>query len=396
LKNITGAIRTIKENNILGGACGSLCPTGDLCEKECSATGIGLPIAIGKIQLALIEHAKNTDFQVFSSTERKKGQKVAVVGSGPAGLSCAGELAKAGYPVTVFEAGEEPGGALRYAIMPYRYPPDLLDYEIGDLKTLGVEFQCNAKIEGKGGAQDLLNSGFDAVFLAPGLWSANKLRPDSNGLQGLLSSNAYLGAIRDGRLEEMKSVVENKTVAVIGGGDVAMECAESAIRLGAADVYVVYRRSFLQMPGEEKQRFSALRNGAHFLILNQPVDYQAEGNKLKGLKLVRTCLGDEDESGRRCHEFVSGSEWVFPADVVIEAIGNKPEDESPDWYPGVKTGTDKIIQVDPSTCGTSVEGIFAGGDIIRGADLVVTAVRDGKTAAGSIIQYLSQKEDSRA
>lgn len=388
-RNITGAIRTIKENNILGGACGVLCPTAELCEKECSATGIGRPIAIGRIQRFLVEHAREMGFKVFESADPRP-EKIAVVGSGPAGLSCAAELAKDGYHVTVFEARKEPGGVLRYGVVSFRFDTDFLAAEMADIKGLGVEFKCSSPINGHNGAEDLLKQGYQAVFLAPGLWDAVSLKDTGASIKGLYSSVKYLEGLRDGKLESFAGEIENRTVAVIGGGSVAMDCVESAARLGAKDVYLVYRRSYSQMPAEEDERIAALRHGIHFLLLNQPVTFVLDENKrIKGLKLVRTSLGGVDASGRRSPVNIKGSEWVLDADVVIEAIGNKADERSPAWYPNVELNQKNLIQVDTETGRTSVKGIFAGGDIVRGPALVVNAVQDGKVAARAIKEYLA-------
>lgn len=391
-RNVTGAIRTIKTNNILGGACGVLCPTAELCEKECSATGIGQPIAIGKIQRFLVEHAHETDFDVVEKANQRS-EKVAVVGSGPAGLSCAAELAKEGFAVTIFEAREEPGGVLRYGVVSYRFDMDFLSAEMADIQKLGVEFKCGTPIDNQAGVESLLEDGYKAVFVAPGLWDAVSLQGDKES-EGLYSSVAFLEGLRDGRLDSIVQKFENKTVAVIGGGSVAMDCVGAAIRLGAKDVYLVYRRSYTQMPAEEDERIEALQEGIHFLLLNQPIDYvTGDDGCIKGLKLARTALGDADASGRRTPVNIEGSEWVLPADRVIEAIGNKADDQSPTWYPQVKLNEQKLIQVDPGTGQTSMEGIFAGGDIVRGPALVVNAVQDGKVAARAIKAYLAQKSE---
>ncbi|MBU2649199.1 FAD-dependent oxidoreductase [bacterium] len=401
LKNITGAIRTIKENNILGGACGILCPTDRLCEKECSAMlksknlpdGEDRAIRIGAIQRFLIEYAWDTGFRVLKKPEQNR-ETVAMVGSGPGGLSCAAELAQAGYRVTVFEARPEPGGVLRYGVAPFRFDETFLKKEIGDIQALGVVFKCNTRIEGEKGAEKLLDEGFSAVFLAPGLWKATPLKPDQVPIDGLLSSVDYLASLRDGRLEQTASQIEGKTVAVIGGGAVAMDCVETAVKLGARDVYLVYRRSYLQMPAEEKEIQSTLAGGLHFLLLNQPLDYFTDAdNRMAGIKMIRTRLGDVDASGRRAPVEIPGSEWNLDADIVIEAIGNQAEDDSPNWYPGVETGADKRIKANPETGETSIKGIFAGGDIVRGPSLVVNAVRDGKAAALAIQQYLNKQEE---
>jgi NADPH-dependent glutamate synthase beta subunit-like oxidoreductase len=397
-KNITGAIRTIKENNILGGACGVLCPTSRLCEEKCSAMfksldrpeGGDRPIPIGGIQRFLIEHSWDRNIKMFQKPAARE-EKVAVVGSGPGGLSCAAELAKEGFQVTVFEARPEPGGVLRYGVVSYRFDMDFLEHEMEDIKSLGVKFQCNSAISADEGAEKLLQDGFDAVFLAPGLWAAASIRSVGRDIDGLFSSVDYLAGLRDGRFDEMEQKIQGKTVAVIGGGSVAMDCVESAVRLGAKDVYLIYRRSYSQMPAEADERVEALECGVHFLLLNQPLDYITDDqNRLTGLKLVRTQLGDPDDSGRRRPENIDGSEWIMNADVVIEAIGNIAPEDSPRWYPNVDIDSKYLIKVDPDTGKTSVDGIFAGGDIVRGPALVVQAVQDGKVAAMAIKNYLDK------
>jgi NADPH-dependent glutamate synthase beta subunit-like oxidoreductase len=397
-KNMTGAIRTIKQNNILGGACGVLCPTSRLCEEKCSAMfksqnrpeGADRPVQIGAIQRFLIEHSWDRGFKVFEKPE-PRSEKIAVVGSGPGGLSCAAELAKDGYQVTIFEARPEPGGVLRYGVVSYRFDMDFLEREMEDIKALGIQFQCNSPIEGQNAAEKLLQDGFDAVFLAPGLWEAETIKPKRKKIDGLLSSVDYLEALRDKRFQKMEKKIKGKTVAVIGGGSVAMDCVESAVRLGAKDVYLIYRRSYSQMPAEPDERIEALEAGVHFLLLNQPVNYvKDKKNRLTGVRLVRTRLGKPDKSGRRRPKAIEGSRWVLKTDVVIEAIGNKAPDESPEWYPRVDVDGKNLIKTDAETGQTSVPGIFAGGDIVRGPALVVQAVQDGKVAARAIKEYLQK------
>lgn len=400
LKNITGAIRTIKQNNIMGGACGILCPTEKLCEKECSAMlkskempeGQDRAIRIGDIQRFLIEHSWERGYQVLKKPEQTR-EKVAVVGSGPGGLSCAAELAQAGYRVTVFEARPEPGGVLRYGVAPFRFDQAFLKKELADIEVLGIEFKCNQRIEGDKRAEKLLEDGFSAVFLATGLWKAAELKPGQGSIEGLYTSVEYLSSLRDGRLEKTAAELEGKTVAVIGGGDVAMDCVESAVKLGAKDVYLVYRRSYSQMPADEKALQSALNAGVHFMLLNQPTDYIKADNRITGMKITRTRLGELDDSGRRSPEAIPDTEWILDADIIIEAIGNQAEEESVKWYPNVETDKKHLIKVNSKTGETSARGIFAGGDIVRGPSLVVNAVRDGKVAAQAIQQYLTKQEE---
>ena len=389
--NVTGAIRTIKQNNILGGACGVLCPTSQLCEKECSAVGLpGGAIRIGKIQRALVEHAWEIGFNPLDKSAPRK-EKIAVVGSGPAGLSCAAELAKAGFPVTIFEAKAKAGGVLRYGVPEYRFAPEFLDRELKDLEGLGVVFKCSTPIQGKGAAEKLLKKGFAAVFLAPGLWEPIRLKESAKPIPGLFTATEFLCALREGKQAQMAKPIKGKRIAVIGGGSVAVDSAESALKLGARDVYLIYRRSYMQMPAEEDEKQGLLKAGIHFLLLNQPVDYvTGPRGRLRAVRLVRTELGDNDSSGRRRPVEVKDSDWELPADVVIEAIGAKPVPGAEVGYPSVKRTKGGLIVADPKTGATSAKMIFAGGDIVRGPALIIEAVKDGKTAAQAIQRRLQK------
>jgi glutamate synthase (NADPH/NADH) small chain len=381
LRNIKGAIRTITSNNALGGACGVLCPTARLCEKECSATGIVRPIAIGKIQRFLVEHSWQIGFEPLERGPARKA-KVAVVGSGPTGLSCAAELAKEGYAVTVFEERSEPGGVIRWGVPAYRFDAAFLKHELASIAKLGVTFVCNTRIDGAAGAKKLLADGFSAVFLGPGLWAAERLA-GAEKVKGVHTSIEFLAALRGKAINALAKDFRGATVAVIGGGSVAMDCVESALKLGAKDAYLVYRRSFAQMPAEEDERVAALRLGAHFLVLNQPVKFLADGKgKLKGLRLVRTRLGKPDTSGRRKPETIKGSEWVLGCTAAIEAIGNTAD--AADWSAAVKVDEAGLVVANGRTRRTSARRIFAGGDIVRGPALVVEAVQDGKLASRAI------------
>ena len=396
LRNVTGAIRTVKQNNILAGACAVLCPVSRLCEKECSACGIDRPIQIGKLQRFLVEHSWKTGWKISSDREFKismrRKEKIAVVGAGPAGLSCAAELAKHGHPVTVFEARPKPGGVLRYGVPAFRLAADFLNRELADVESLGVKIKSSSPLSGKGAAEKLLRQGYSAVFLAFGLWEPVRLTKDTGDIKGLTTSLDFLAALREGKFMEAGRRIKGKVCAVIGGGSVAMDCARSALRLGAADVYLLYRRSYAQMPAEEDERTLAQREGVHFILLNQPVGYVTDPKAgLTGIRLIRTRLGAKDSSGRRKPVEMKGTEWVLAADCAIEAIGYRPHRGSPDWYPSVKVDGGGLIRAREQDCRTSRPGIFAGGDIVRGPDLVVRAVRDGKTAAHSILEYLGKK-----
>ena len=392
LKNIKGAIRTIKENNIMGGACGVLCPTSKLCEKECCSSELDRPIRIGKIQEFLVRHGKEIEFQVFEKPEALL-EKVAVIGSGPAGLSCGAELAKKGYQVTVFEKRSEPGGVLRYGVPSYRFDTGLLSQELEDIKHLGVKFECNCDIKNPGEAEELLNKGFKAVFIATGLWDAATILKEKP--EGVYNSVEFLSNSHTEQMEILNNEVKNKKVAVIGGGSVAMDCAGLASKFQASDVYLVYRRSFCQMPAEKDELFDTLEDNVHFMILNQPKEYIADQDgRLTGIKLIRTRLSAPDGTNRRSPVEIKDSQWVLDVDLVVEAIGNKAFDNSNDLYPDVDVNDKNLIKASLDNCQTSNKAIFAGGDIVRGPSLVVNAVQDGKTAADSIASYLNKGRGS--
>jgi NADPH-dependent glutamate synthase beta subunit-like oxidoreductase len=332
-----------------------------------------------------VEHSWAIRFQALEKPS-PRSEKIAVVGSGPAGLSCAAELARAGYSVTVFEERAEPGGVIRYGVPAYRFDRSFLAHELADLEFLGVRFACSTRIDGTRGAEKLLRDGFKAVFLAPGLWAAERL-PGGDKVGGVHSSVDFLAALREDRCEELAAQVEGRTVAVIGGGSVAMDCVESSVSLGAKDAYLVYRRSFAQMPAEEDERLAALRRGAHFLLLNQPVEYVTDGKgRLAGLRMRRTRLGAPDASGRRAPEEIPGSEWTLEAQVAVEAIGNRPD--RADWSGLAGVDRRGLLIADGETGRTSAKPVFAGGDIVRGPGLVVEAVQDGKRAARAIRESL--------
>lgn len=388
MRNITGAIRTIKTNNILGLTCGILCPTAQLCEKECSATSIDRPIQIGKIQRFLMEHSWELDFNPVEPTERKDGS-VAVVGSGPAGLTCAAELARNGYKVNVFETMTEPGGVLRFGVPEHRFPLEYLKKELSAIKKLGVEFILNSPILGEKAVENLLKKGYDAVFVATGLW--NPIRLKNIILNGVFTSTDFLSLMRENDTDELKKRIAGKNVGVIGGGSVAVDCVETSFKLGAKDVYLIYRRSFLEMPAEEEEKLNILNSGAHFLLLNQPIDYVKEKGSVKSVILRRTELGKPDKEGRRKPVEIKGSDWELKLDAVIEAIGSGAEEGSQNLYPSVIVDKNNLIKTNPKTCETIAPGIFAGGDIVNGPSLIINAVRDGKNAAAAISKYIKDR-----
>ncbi len=387
-RNVTGAIRTIKENNPFGWTCGVVCPTAKLCELACSRTAIDRPIQIGKLQRFLMEHGWVMGFSPVRKPESSGKGKVAIIGSGPAGLTCARELTLQGYEVTVFEKKEKAGGNLRYGIPPFRLSEEGLNREIDEIISLGVTVKTNSPIEGKEGLQKLKDEGFKAVFLSPGLWSPVRLGIEGSNLSGVLSATDFLGSMRTGKASDMENLIKNKVVAVIGGGSVAMDAAQWAKKIGAKDVYVLYRRSYTEMPAEEKEKIQALNDGIHFFILTQPVKYVGNGS-LKAIVCRRTSLGEPDDSGRRRPEEVPGSDYELSFDVAIEALATQPE-------PALKEISDlswenNTLSVSDTSLQTSLPWVYAGGDIVRGPALVVEAVADGKKAAQAIVEHLEGK-----
>ena len=386
-RNITGAIRTIKKNNPFGWTCGAVCPTARLCELACSRTAIDKPIQIGKIQRFLVEHGWTMGFSPIKKGETNK-EKVAIIGSGPAGLTCARELVLKGYNVTVFEKKEKAGGNLRYGIPSFRLSEEGLQREIDEIVSLGVTIKTASPIEGKNGLLRLKEEGFQAIFFSPGLWSPVRLGIEGSDLKGVLTATDFLGSLRTDKANEIGNLVRNKVVAVIGGGSVAMDAAMGAKKLGAKDVYVLYRRSYTEMPAEEKEKIQALKEGVHFFILTQPVKYVGNGT-LTSIVCRRTRLGNPDDSGRRRPEEVPGSEFEMSFDVAIEALATEPD-------PDLRELADlswnaKTIKASDSNLQTSLPWIYAGGDIVRGPALVVEAVADGKKAAEAIAQHLEGK-----
>jgi dihydropyrimidine dehydrogenase (NAD+) subunit PreT len=367
MRNLKGAAALIKENNVLGGVSSLVCPTCSLCQAGCTAEGLDTPIRIGQLQRFLVEWAWDTGFQPLRAGV-PTGKKVAVIGAGPAGLTCAGELARAGHGVTIFEGRAEPGGMLRYGIPEHRLSKDFIRREIRDITDLGVEIRCGEAVAGPGALDELFAQGFDAIYVATGAWQGLSLDAENRPESGLLEALDFLGMAKDDPAAAA-AMVKGRQVAVVGGGDTAMDAAVTAQLLGAADVYVLYRRSFTQMPGEDREKEQALAAGVHFMLLTQPVDYLSDGERLTGVSAVRT-------------------EHVYDVDLVIEAIGLKPTGDAA----GMGVATDDAGRVVITALGgaTAREGVFSGGDAVRGPSLVAKAIGDGKAAAAAINKHLAE------
>jgi NADPH-dependent glutamate synthase beta subunit-like oxidoreductase len=391
--NLKGAIATIKENNPFGGVCGVVCPSGTLCKQKCSATGLDRPIDIDMIQRFLVEHGWEIGFNPLTPGA-PNGKKVAIIGSGPAGLACAADLAVAGFAVTVFEKMPQPGGMMRYGIPDHRLSVDFVEREIKDITDLGVELRCNTEIASQADVDGLLAKGYSAVFIATGSWQSVAGGLAQRRYENLYDAFAFLRLAKEDKAG-FTTKVAGKTVAVFGGGDTAMDAAMSAKLAGAADVLLVYRRSLLEMPSSEEEKQVALASGIDFVILTMPTGYLAEGDRITAVKVVRTRMGAPDESGRRRPQPIPCSEHPIDVDVVVEAFGLKPQDGIK-AFGGLRFTGQNLIIVDPDTGLAAKDTVYAGGDAVRGPSIVVQAVADGKRAARAIVEKLGAAAEGRA
>ena len=404
--NIPGFIHEVKEGNIeeaykiigqssaLPAVCGRVCPQESQCEGKCIRGIKGEPISIGKLERCVADYALEHDIKPVGA-EVKNGHKVAVIGSGPAGLTCAGDLAKLGYDVTVFEALHELGGVLVYGIPEFRLPKQkVVAKEIDKVKELGVKFESNVVI-GKSTTIDQLieDEGFEAVFIGSGAGLPKFMGIPGENANGVFSANEYLT-----RSNLMKAfddsydtpIVAGKKVAVVGGGNVAMDAARTALRLGA-EVHIVYRRSEEELPARVEEVHHAKEEGVQFDLLTNPVEILEEDGWVKGIKCVRMELGEPDASGRRRPVAVEGSEFVIDVDTVIMSLGTSPNPLISSTTEGLEVNKWKCIVADEETGKTSKEGVYAGGDAVTGAATVILAMGAGKAGAKGIHEFLSNK-----
>lgn len=387
------AYEVIKSTNSLPAVCGRVCPQESQCEQVCVRGIKGEPVAIGRLERFV------ADWYIKNGTNKPEkpsgnGKKVAIIGAGPAGLTCAGDLALLGYEVTVFEAFHTPGGVLVYGIPQFRLPKEIVKKEIENLKDLGVSIQTDMVIGKVLSVDELFEMGFEAVFIGSGAGLPSFMNIPGENLVGVYSANEFLT-----RINLMKAYMElydtpvfkAKSIAVIGGGNVAMDAARSAKRLGAKDVFVVYRRSEKEMPARLEEVHHAKEEGIDFRFLTSPTGINGnEKGWVKSLTCVKMELGEPDASGRRSPVVIDGSEFELDVDAVIIAIGTSPNPLISQTTNGIETNRHGCFVVDESMK-TSRDGVYAGGDSVTGAATVILAMGAGKTAAESIHQYLSQK-----
>ena len=390
-----GAIHTIKETNSLPAVCGRVCPQETQCESKCVLGKKGQPIAIGRLERFAADYELNKGDVRAPAKTKKTGRKVAVIGAGPAGLTVAGELSKKGHDVTVFEALHKAGGVLVYGIPEFRLPKAIVQREVDYVEKLGAKIKVNTIIGQTMTLDELFASGFDAVFIGTGAGLPYFLNIPGENLNGVYSANEFLT-----RSNLMKAYlfpeydtpvrVGNK-VAVVGGGNVAMDSARVSKRLGA-DVYLVYRRSRDEMPARAEEAHHAEEEGIDFRLLTNPVKIIGDENGwVKGIECVKMELGEPDASGRRRPVEIKGSNYVIDIDVAIIAIGQGPNPILTSTTPGLQLRKSGNIEADPETGKTSREGVFAGGDIVTGAATVILAMGAGRAAAKAMDEYLQTK-----
>ncbi len=389
------AYEVIYRSSSLPAVCGRVCPQERQCESKCVRGIKGEPVAIGRLERFVADwHIKNSD-EISKEPLKPEGKRVAVIGSGPSGLTCAGDLAKLGYNVTVFEALHVAGGVLVYGIPEFRLPKDIVKREIENLKKLGVKIITNAVIGKTLTVDELFEDGYEAVFIGSGAGLPRFMNIPGENLNGVYSANEFLtrtNLMKAYKEDSQTPIMKAKRVAVVGGGNVAMDAARCAMRLGAEETYIVYRRSMDEMPARREEVEHAEEEGIVFLTLNNPVEIIGdENNFVAGMKCVKMELGEPDESGRRSPIEVQGSEYVLDVDAVIMSIGTSPNPLIRSTTEGLETDRRGcIITVDESGR-TTKEGVYAGGDAVTGAATVILAMGAGKAAAKAIDEYLKSK-----
>jgi dihydropyrimidine dehydrogenase (NAD+) subunit PreT len=388
LKNIKGACETIMRNNIMGGTCGSVCPDEQLCKKDCCAGKIGRPIEIGKIQQALIEYAYEIGFMPGNDKVANKNKKIAVIGAGPAGLSCAYELAKNGYAVTVFEKRRTPGGLAEHILPDERLKHKLLDKDLGNLSSYNIKIKTGSPVENEKDINKLFSDGFSSVFISWGIWHTDKII-DSNA-SNIFNFFDFLEKAKK-ESSNLNKQVTGKAVAVIGGGSSAVDCAVTAKKMNAGDVYLIYRRTFNEMPAHRKEILDAIAGGINILLLTQPCDYLTDNKgNISGIKLRKNYLiNEKGRDGRRKIKTLKDSDYLMNIDIIIESSGQTNDMEIMTRFPSLQFNKDGFIRTDRNYA-TSIEGVFAGGDASDGPALIVNAVASGKNAAEKIMKFIEK------
>ena len=393
--DFAAAYQVISESSALPAVCGRVCPQESKCEGKCIRGIKGDAVSIGKLERFVADWARENNIRPVGAAE-KKGKKVAVIGSGPAGLTCAGDLAKMGYDVTIFEALHEAGGVLVYGIPEFRLPKeDVVKKEIENVLSLGVKIETNVIVGKSVTIDELLNEeGYSAVFIGSGAGLPKFMGIPGENANGVFSANEYLtrsNLMKAFQADSATPIMESKKVAVVGGGNVAMDAARTALRLGA-EVHIVYRRSEEELPARVEEVHHAKQEGIIFDLLTNPVEIlEDEKGWVKGMKCVRMELGEPDASGRRRPVEIPGSEFTLELDTVIMALGTSPNPLISSTTEGLETNKRKCIVASEENGQTSKAAVFAGGDAVTGAATVILAMGAGKAGAKGIDEYLSGK-----
>lgn len=385
----------IAESSALPAVCGRVCPQETQCEGVCIRGIKGEPVAIGKLERYVADWAREHKLEPENRSE-KNGQRVAVIGAGPAGLTCAGDLAKLGYEVKIFEALHEPGGVLVYGIPEFRLPKDtVVAHEVENVKKLGVEIETNTIVGKSVSVDDLLDKeGYDAVFIGSGAGLPMFMHIPGETASGVFSANEFLtrnNLMKAFREDYDTPIFAGKRAVVVGGGNVAMDAARTALRLGA-ETHIVYRRSEAELPARAEEVHHAKEEGVIFDLLTNPVEIlQDENGWVRGVRVIHMELGEPDQSGRRRPVEIPGSEEEILADTVIMALGTSPNPLLSSTTEGLETNRKGCLIADEKTGKTTREGVFAGGDAVIGAATVILAMGAGKQAARGIDEYLRAK-----
>ncbi|WP_294145839.1 NADPH-dependent glutamate synthase [uncultured Selenomonas sp.] len=398
-RDYDGAVAKIKESNSLPAVCGRVCPQENQCEKFCILGKKGESVGIGRLERFVADRALEKGEKVEKPEVAADAQSVAVIGSGPSGLACAGDLAKKGYKVTIFEALHKAGGVLSYGIPEFRLPKDrVVQKEIENIQALGVKIELDSVAGRLYTVDELMNEeGFDAVFIGTGAGLPRFQNIPGESLNGVYSANEFLtrcNLMKAYKFPEYATPIKvGKRAAIIGGGNVAMDAARTALRLGAEHVSIVYRRSAAELPARAEEVEHAKEEGIDFQLLTNPVAIEDNGEGwVKSMRCIRMELGEPDASGRRRPVPIEGSEFDIDVDTVIVAIGTGPNPIIAHTTPGLETTKRGNIAADEETGATSKPGVFAGGDIVTGAATVILAMGAGRKAAAAIDEYLQKKK----
>ena len=399
--DINGAAAVFRETSNLPDMCGRLCPQESLCEGSCvvgfairpAPYGKQPPVSIGKLESFIADYQRTHGGVPLPVIEADTGKKVAIIGSGPAGIAVAEQLRKQGHAVTVFESWPVPGGVLLYGIPNFKMQKEILQAKLDYLEKMGVEFRCNTKVGEDITLDDMFAQGYNAVFLGTGAPIGGQMRIEGEELGSIFQATEFLvrGNLDPEQLPpHMREPLDvaGKRVLVVGGGDTSMDCVRTAIRLHASEVTCMYRRTEAEQKGREEERKHAREEGTDFMYLTAPYRFGGEGGRVKKAECRKMQLGAPDESGRRRPEVIKGSEFTLDVDIVVLAIGYEADDLLEKTTPGLRTTNWKTLRVDEDFQ-TTRQGVFAGGDNVNGADLVVTAMADGRRAAVAIDNYLA-------